>query len=149
METFAIQHLTFTYPKQTAPALRALSLTVERGAFFVLCGPSGCGKTTLLRQLKPAMAPHGHRTGTVLFEGAPLESLSFREQSGRIGFVQQSPENQIVTDKVWHELAFGLESLGLDTPSIRRRVAEIARTGSARAPASCPGGRSSCSIWPR
>lgn len=126
METLAVRDLSFTYPNQTAPALRGLSLTVERGEFLVLCGPSGCGKTTLLRQCKPVMAPHGHRTGEIFFEGVPLESLSHRAQSEGIGFVQQSPENQIVTDQVWHELAFGLESLGYDAPAIRRRVAEVA-----------------------
>ena len=93
---------------------------------MVLCGPSGCGKSTLLRQLKRALAPHGKRGGTILFEGKLLEELDQRTESQRIGFVQQSPENQVVTDKVWHELAFGLESLGYDTPTIRRRVAEMA-----------------------
>ena len=126
MELFTIRDLSFFYPEQTQPALRSLSLTVERGEFLVLCGPSGCGKSTLLRQLKPALAPHGRRTGQLLLEGRPLESFSQREQTERIGFVQQSPENQLVTDKVWHELAFGLESLGYDTPTIRRRVAEMA-----------------------
>ena len=125
-EIFQIQHLTFFYPEQPAPAIQDLSLTVERGEFLVLCGPSGCGKTTLLRQFKSVMAPHGRRTGEILFEGRPLDDLDQREQTERIGFVQQSPENQIVTDKVWHELAFGLESLGYDTPTIRRRVAEMA-----------------------
>ena len=120
MEALAVRDLSFTYPNQTAPALRGLSLTVERGEFLVLCGPSGCGKTTLLRQCKPVMAPHGHRTGEIFFEGVPLESLSHRAQSEGIGFVQQSPENQIVTDQVWHELAFGLESLGYDAPAIPR-----------------------------
>jgi len=126
MELFTIRDLSFFYPEQPQPALRSLSLTVERGEFLVLCGPSGCGKSTLLRQLKPALAPHGRRTGQLLLEGRPLESFSQREQTERIGFVQQSPENQLVTDKVWHELAFGLESLGYDTPTIRRRVAEMA-----------------------
>jgi energy-coupling factor transporter ATP-binding protein EcfA2 len=64
--------------------------------------------------------------GEILFEGRPLDGIGQREQSERIGFVQQSPENQIVTDKVWHELAFGLESLGYDTATIRGRVAEMA-----------------------
>ena len=80
----------------------------------------------LLRQLKPALAPHGTRQGRILFRDTPLERVDQRTLAARIGFVQQSPENQIVTDKVWHELAFGLESLGVDTPTIRRRVAEMA-----------------------
>lgn len=126
MDTFEIQNLTFSYPEQARSALEDLSLTVKQGEFLVLCGPSGCGKSTLLRQLKTVLAPHGRRTGEIRFEGRPLDELDLREQSQRIGFVQQSPENQIVTDKVWHELAFGLESLGCDTPTIRRRVAEMA-----------------------
>ena len=94
---------------------------------FVIAAPrSGSGKTTLLRQLKPSMAPHGTREGTILFRSRPLEDLNRREESQAIGFVSQSPDNQLVTDKVWHELAFGLESLGLPTPVIRRRVAEMA-----------------------
>ena len=125
-DTFLIKNLTFTYPEQPVPALRDLSLTVRQGEFVVLCGPSGCGKSTLLRQLKRALSPHGKRSGIILFEGSPLEELDQRTESQRIGFVQQSPENQVVTDKVWHELAFGLESLGYDTPTIRRRVAEMA-----------------------
>ncbi len=126
MALFTIENLTFSYPEQTAHAIDGLSLTVPEGAFLVLCGPSGCGKSTLLRQLKPALAPHGVRSGRILFRGQPLEGTDSRTQAARIGFVQQSPENQIVTDKVWHELAFGLESLGEDTPTIRRRVAEMA-----------------------
>ena len=121
-----IEHFSFYYPERTEKVLDDLTLTVEQGEFLVLCGPSGCGKSTLLRQLKTVLAPHGRRLGSIRFEGCPLEELDQREQSAGIGFVQQDPENQIVTDKVWHELAFGLESLGYDTPTIRRRVAEMA-----------------------
>ena len=106
METFTIRNLSFAYPEQEAKAIDDFTLSVGKGEFVVLCGPSGCGKSTLLRQLKTVLAPHGRRTGEILFEGTPLDALDQREQSQRIGFVQQSPENQIVTDKVWHELAF-------------------------------------------
>ena len=129
MEAFEIQNLSFTYPDQAQYAIHELSLTISAGDFVVLCGPSGCGKSTLLRQLKPILAPHGQRSGEIgeiFFEGRPLDSLSQRQQAEKIGFVQQSPDDQIVTDKVWHELAFGLESLGFDTPTIRKRVAEMA-----------------------
>ena len=125
-DIFSIERLTFYYPEQTKPAIEGLDLRVAQGEFLVLCGPSGCGKSTLLRQLKTVLAPHGHREGEILFEGKALDGLDQRTQSERIGFVLQSPENQVVTDKVWHELAFGLESLGYDTPTIRRRVAEMA-----------------------
>ena len=126
MDTFEIQGLTFRYPGQTENALDRIDLTVPQGDFLVLIGLSGGGKTTLLRTLKPALAPYGQRKGTVLFEGQPLESLHLRDASAKIGFVMQDPDSQLVTDKVWHELAFGLESLGYDTPVIRRRVAEMA-----------------------
>ena len=126
MEVFTIRNLNFAYPEQEKNAISDLSLSVQPGEFLVLCGSSGCGKSTLLRQLKTVLAPHGRRSGEILFEGRNLDSLDQREQAEKIGFVQQSPENQIVTDKVWHELAFGLESLGYDTPTIRRRVAEMA-----------------------
>ncbi len=126
MATFEIRDLSFFYPEQEQPVLEQVCFTVAEGQFLALCGPSGCGKTTLLRQLKTVLAPHGRLSGEILFNGTPLAKLPLRQQSSQIGFVLQSPENQIVTDKVWHELAFGLESLGYDTPTIRGRVAEMA-----------------------
>lgn len=126
MEIYSFKNVTFTYPEGERPALRNLSFSVKQGEFLILCGPSGCGKSTLLRHLKPCLTPHGVFSGEIFYGGAPLCALSQRQQARSIGFVLQSPENQVVTDKVWHELAFGLESLGCDTPTVRRRVAEIA-----------------------
>ena len=126
MELYSFQNISFSYPEQANHALQDVSLSVEAGEFLLLCGPSGCGKSTLLRHLKSCLTPHGLLQGEIRFDGRALSQISDREQAQRIGFVQQSPENQVVTDKVWHELAFGLESLGFDTPTIRRRVAEIA-----------------------
>lgn len=126
MEALHIEHLTFTYPGGERPALKDVTLSVERGGFLALCGPSGGGKTTLLRLLKPEAAPRGRRGGQVLFQGRPMDALDRRTACGAIGFVGQHPEHQCATDKVWHELAFGLESLGCETQEIRGRVAEMA-----------------------
>ena len=126
METYRIEDLSFAYPNCETPALYNVNLHIGQGDFVVLCGPSGCGKTTLLRQLKPGLWSHGTRNGVIQFAGMPIADLSARDAAAQIGFVQQSPENQIVTDKVWHELAFGLESLGLPGAEIRLRTAEMA-----------------------
>ena len=127
MAHFQIQNLTFSYP--TAKGKRSLddvNLSIGKGEYVVLCGKSGSGKTTLLRQLKSVLAPHGKRSGEILFNGVSLDKVSQRDQSAKIGYVMQNPDDQIVTDKVWHELAFGLESLGCDQKTMRARVAEMA-----------------------
>ncbi len=121
-----IEHFSFYYPEQAEKTLDDLTLTVERGEFLVLCGPSGCGKSTLLRQLKTVLAPHGRRMGTSALRDGRWKNWISGSRAPESALCSRSPENQIVTDKVWHELAFGLESLGYDTPTIRRRVAEMA-----------------------
>lgn len=126
MALLEIEDLTFAYPGAARPALDRVSLHVEAGSFLCLCGLSGSGKTTLLRHLKGALAPHGQRSGRVLLEGRPLEEVSAAEQARRIGFVMQDPTDQIVADRVDHELAFGLENLGCDPRTMAQRVAETA-----------------------
>ncbi|MBM7711520.1 ABC transporter ATP-binding protein [Enterococcus xiangfangensis] len=126
MSLLSLEKVSFSYPESSEKKLDDINLELASGSFNVLFGKSGSGKTTLLRQLKPALSPFGKKSGLIRFDGRPLDELNLREQTEKIGFVMQNPDNQIVTDKVWHELAFGLESLGLDQATIRLRVAEMA-----------------------
>ena len=127
MVHFEIRDLSFSYPtSKSKQSLKNISLKIGQGEYVVLCGKSGSGKTTLLRHLKPVLTPHGKRSGTVLFCGKALKEMSQWNQAAKIGYVMQNPDEQIVTDKVWHELAFGLESLGCDQTTMRARVAEMA-----------------------
>lgn len=121
-----INQLEFMYPNIEKKVLADISLSVKQGSFTVLCGPTGSGKSTLLRLIKQELAPLGEKRGEILFQGKKLESLTPKEAAAGIGFVGQSPEQQLVTDRVWHELAFGLENLGYPDKVIRRRVQEIA-----------------------
>ena len=126
MDCYVIKNLSFAYPNTDSCALSDISLEIKDGEFLTLCGRSGCGKTTLLRLLKPELAPSGNISGEIYFDGEPLLSLSKRNAAEKIGLVMQNPDNQLVTDKVWHELAFGLESLGCPQGEIRTRVSETA-----------------------
>ena len=126
MAHFHIQDLSFSYPNAKKESLSGVTLNVEKGEYVVLCGKSGSGKTTLLRHLKSVLTPHGKRSGQILFCGVSIDEVNQRDQASKIGFVMQNPDDQIVTDKVWHELAFGLESLGCDQKTMRLRVAEMA-----------------------
>lgn len=126
MEIVKVENVSFTYPNESKPILKNINLTVEQGEFIILIGQSGCGKSTLLRHFKKELSPHGKKTGTFFYDGKNLDEIMSEKTASEIGYVFQNPDNQIVTDKVWHELAFGLESLGVDKHTMRRRVAEMA-----------------------
>lgn len=127
LSQFEIENLTFYYPTyKEKPSLNKVNLNIEKGEYITICGRSGSGKTTLLKHLKTVMTPYGEGTGKIFFEGKNINDVDLREQSTKIGYVMQNPDNQIVTDKVWHELAFGLESLGINQKEIRLKVSEMA-----------------------
>ncbi len=119
MAYIELKNVTFSYPDTAQPAIRSLSLKIEKGQFVVLFGSSGSGKSTLLRLLKKEIQPHGKLSGEIRINGEVLQ------ESNAIGFVFQDPENQIVADEVLHELVFGLENSGIGINEMRSRVAEM------------------------
>lgn len=126
MEILRVDGLKFSYPNQLKKALNNINFSIDEGDFVLICGESGCGKSTLLRHLKPELSPHGQVSGDIYYYSQKINDYSSKQIASEIGYVLQNPDSQIVTDKVWHELAFGLENMGLDTQSIRLRVAEMA-----------------------
>ena len=126
MEILRVDGLKFSYPNQLKKSLNNINFSIDEGDFVLICGESGCGKSTLLRHLKPELSPHGQVSGDIYYYSQKINDYSSKQLASEIGYVLQNPDSQIVTDKVWHELAFGLENMGLDTQTIRLRVAEMA-----------------------
>ncbi|MBR5368337.1 MAG: ATP-binding cassette domain-containing protein [Lachnospiraceae bacterium] len=125
MELLRVENLNFAY-SDGKQALENISFSLEEGEMLCVCGPTGSGKSTLLRLLKRELSPRGTKNGVIYLNGRKQDSLSEFEAATEVGFVMQRPDMQIVTDKVWHELAFGLENIGVKQDEIRRRVCEIA-----------------------
>lgn len=126
MAQIEIKDLSFKYKMTDDYSLKNVSLKIEKGDFVAVCGKTGCGKTTLIKSLKPDIMPAGEKKGQVIFQDKEIEQWDNATVSKKIGYVMQNPEHQIVTDKVWHELAFGLENFGEKSNAIRSKVAEIA-----------------------
>lgn len=119
----AYDDVTFRYPGSHGDVLSGVSVAVPAGAFALLVGGTGSGKSTLLSLAKPQIAPAGDRAGQVRVFGRPVDDLD-GAAACEVGYVFQDPDNQIVCDSVWHEMAFGLENLGTPQGEMRRRVAE-------------------------
>ena len=124
MPAIEVRSLSFAYPGADAAVLEGLDWSVPQGAFALLVGSTGSGKSTLLSLLKPEIAPAGERTGDARVLGENVADMDVRASAERVGYVFQDPENQIVCETVWHEMAFGLENLGVSRGEMRRRVAE-------------------------
>ena len=126
MELLQVKNLSFKYPNTEKNALENINFSVDKGSFVLLCGKSGCGKTTLLKMIKKEISPFGEKHGEIFYNNKNLDEIDEITSVSKIGLVGQNPDEQIVTDKVWHELAFGLENLGVKTEKIRLRVGEMA-----------------------
>lgn len=126
MAILQLEGVSFAYPNSKRRVIDQISFSMEEGEYVVVCGESGCGKTTLLRLAKPELTPAGAFEGKIYYKNTLIDELDKETSALKIGFVQQNPDNQIVTDYVWHEMAFGLENMALPTQVIRRRVSEMA-----------------------
>ncbi len=128
MEILNVENLKFKYPKTEKYVVDGVSFHVNEGDFVVLCGPTGSGKSTLLKLIKPEISPLGEKQGHVRFHNEEIDRdiEDKKIKASRIGYVCQNPKEQAVTDKVWHELAFGLENMGLPTSEMGARIAEMA-----------------------
>ena len=116
--------LTYTYPapegETNPPALRGVSVTIEKGSFTVVLGHNGSGKSTFAKHLNAVLLPCG---GAVYVEGMDTrDERMLLEIRRRTGMVFQNPDNQIVANVVEEDVAFGPENLGMPTAEIRRRV---------------------------
>jgi len=122
---YEINNLTFRYMLSDRNSLKQISLKIKKGKITLIAGLSGSGKTTLLRHLKKELMPKGERSGQILYDGQELEQLENLRSVKEIGYLFQDPSAQMVMDTVWHEIAFGLENLGMPYEQMKRTVAEI------------------------
>ena len=128
MEILNVENLTFKYPLGKEPVIKNINFTVSEGEFIVLSGATGSGKSTLLKLLKPEITPLGEKQGKVTLFGEELNNDEEKKtvSPSKLGYVGQNPKEQVVTDKVWHELAFGLENMNMSQNEMNAKVAEMA-----------------------
>lgn len=113
MEAVKCEKLNFTYPLGKIQALKNVNLTVEKGELALIIGKSAVGKSTLMKLMKSEIAPKGEISGEIIV-------------NGRVGYVSQNVEENIVCDKVRSELSFGLTNMGALADEIELSVAEVA-----------------------
>ncbi|MCK5213952.1 MAG: energy-coupling factor ABC transporter ATP-binding protein [Candidatus Omnitrophica bacterium] len=114
----------YSYPTRDAPTINGITLDIERGDFVLVSGPTGCGKTTLVKMLN-GIIPHlskGKFSGELTILGRDVCSSSMEELTEEVGLIFQSPDDQIISNTVEEEIAFGLENLGFNSQQITQRV---------------------------
>ena len=114
------KNLSFRYLDDTF-TLSNVNFSLEKGDFCLVVGKTGCGKTTLLRLLKTEITPSGSLKGEVKINGLDLKDYD----SNKIVYMFQNPSRQIVSDKVYHEIVFGLEARGIEKEVMEAKLAEI------------------------
>ena len=121
----------YWYPSSNEPAVDGVTLRVEPGSFVLLTGPTGCGKSTWLRWAGGLLQHHGtgRVDGAIELGGTPVDRIPPSERIRHLGFVSQTPHDQVVSGIVGDDVAFGLESAGVTQqaiePLIRDALARV------------------------
>jgi len=116
-----------SYSYNDTPALRSVTLTIEKGESVSFLGANGCGKSTLLKVLNGLVVPDA---GTYAFDGnainrKTLANVTFSKRfHQRVGFVFQNSDTQLFCADVFEEIAFGPRQMGLDQHEVEKRVCE-------------------------
>jgi energy-coupling factor transport system ATP-binding protein len=115
-----IRDLSFSYGD--TPALRDISLRINKGDFIAIVGANGAGKTTLAKHLMGILQPP---LGSIYLRGQEFTHIPAKQLARQVGFVFQNPEHQFVTESVWDEIAYGLRVMGESEERIAARTQEL------------------------
>jgi energy-coupling factor transporter ATP-binding protein EcfA2 len=125
METpISVKKVTYTYPEQDTPALKDVSLDVDKGEYLVVMGRNGAGKTTLCVLLN-GVIPNvlgGKIRGRTEVMGLDTRRHHVYEMAQYVGMVLQDPEAQLFTSNVRSEAAFAAENLGVPREEMIERI---------------------------
>lgn len=119
----------YRYKGNEEYALNNINLKIEDNKFILLCGETGSGKTTLIRCMNGLIPQFysGFYRGSVEVAGKDTTITAIADLSTEVGIVFQNPENQLVAMNVEHEIAFGLENLGIESGEISKKIKEVTK----------------------
>lgn len=120
----SFDHVTFTYPDSSRPAVSDLSFTIERGSWTALIGHNGSGKSTVSKLINGLLAPDDLDKSTIMVDGVKLGADTVWEVREKVGIVFQNPDNQFVGATVSDDVAFGLENRAVPRPEMLKIVAQ-------------------------
>src|SRR5213593_1802559 len=117
--------LEFEYPApRRILALKGVALRVPKGEFAAIVGQNGSGKTSLARCISGYLRP---TRGTLRVADTEVWRLRPAQRATRVGYVFQNPDHQLFRERVWDDVAFGLQNLGASPDEIQESVEQVLR----------------------